>query len=62
MAEYCVDCWNKIVETNDPPRKFVLSRKRDLCEGCGQYKRVIVSVRRWYCFLEWWKGWRALRR
>ncbi len=53
MAEFCLDCWNKIMETNDPEKKFVLSRKPDFCEECQQWKPVIIRVRKWYLLYEW---------
>lgn len=49
MAEFCVDCWNEINETKDPSEKFVLSREKELCEGCGELKRTITAIRR-----TWW--------
>ena len=55
MAEFCLECWNKLLETNDPPKKFVLSRELDLCEECGQYKRVIVVIKRRYLIKEWFE-------
>lgn len=45
VAEFCVDCWNKLNETDDPKSCFVLSRELELCEGCGEWKRVVVRVR-----------------
>ena len=47
MAEFCLDCWNKINETHDSKWRYVLSWDKDLCEECGQYKRVIVVERFW---------------
>lgn len=47
MAEFCIDCWNKINETHDPKWRYVLSWNKDLCEECGQNKRVIVTERLW---------------
>ena len=47
MAEFCLDCWNKMNEMKDPPCGYILSRELDLCEGCGEYKRVIVVERLW---------------
>lgn len=41
MADFCIDCWNKLNNTYYPPSKFILSKDLDLCEGCGEYKRVI---------------------
>ncbi len=49
MAEFCLDCWNKLNETNDSKRKYVISKDLDLCEGCGEYKHVIVRMKRYYC-------------
>lgn len=45
MAEYCLDCWNEINETNDPPQKYIISKYPELCEGCGEMKRVVVIER-----------------
>ena len=47
MAEFCLECWRKITDTTDSRWRYVLSREKDLCEECGQYKRVIVVERRW---------------
>ena len=47
MAEFCLDCWNKINETHDSILRYALSWDKDLCEECGQYKRVIVAERLW---------------
>lgn len=47
MAEFCLDCWNKINETHEAKWRYVLSWDKDLCEECGQYKRVIVAERVW---------------
>lgn len=47
MAEFCVDCWNKINETQDSKWRYILSWQRDYCEECGQYKKVIIAERYW---------------
>ena len=47
MAEFCLDCWNKINETQDSKWRYAFSWRKDLCEECGQYKRVIVVERFW---------------
>lgn len=44
MAEYCFDCWKQLhgrVGKGD----VVLSKELDLCEGCGEWKHVVVSFR-----------------
>ncbi len=44
MAEFCLDCWNRINRKKERSIKYVLSKETELCEGCGKYKRVIVRV------------------
>ena len=48
MAEFCLQCWNRINKTNDPPDKYILSKELDLCEGCGKWTHVIVDTRKTY--------------
>ena len=37
--------------TKDPPEKYVISKDLDLCEGCGEYKHVIIRMKdRYYLF------------
>ena len=50
MAEFCLECWNKINETNDPKSKYIISKDLDLCEGCGEWTYVIVMERKYYYF------------
>lgn len=45
MAEYCLDCWNRFNHTEKTERDYVLSRTPSLCEGCRQWKPVIVKAR-----------------
>lgn len=45
MAEFCLKCWNEMNETKDDESKFVLSKELDFCEGCGEWKHVIVRER-----------------
>ncbi len=47
MAEFCLDCWNKINETSDSPHRYVLSDEEEFCEECGEWKQVIVAERLW---------------
>ena len=48
MAEFCVSCWNKINGTDYPEEAYALSWDYELCEGCGEYRRVIVAQRKHY--------------
>ena len=49
MAEFCLECWNRINETNDSESKYIISKDLDLCEGCGKRTHVIVVQRKYYC-------------
>lgn len=46
MAEFCLDCWNKLNKSQFTEKTYVLSKELDLCEECGEWKPVIVCVRR----------------
>ena len=48
MAEFCLDCWNKINGTKHSKRKYVLSKELDFCEGCGELKHVVIMERTGY--------------
>lgn len=48
MAEFCLDCYNKRNNTNESERKYIVSKELDLCEGCGQIKRVVIIKRSTY--------------
>ncbi len=48
MAEFCLECWNKINGNRDKKTKYVLSKDLDLCEGCGEWKHVIVAERSFF--------------
>ena len=46
MADFCLDCWNEINETSDPPNKYRFSKSKNLCEGCGEFKNTIECERK----------------
>lgn len=48
MAEFCLDCWNEINGLKDNERKYIISKDLDLCEGCGEWKPVIIMERKEY--------------
>ena len=43
MAEFCKDCFVKICGGSEK-EIAALSDELDLCEGCGEYKHVVVDV------------------
>lgn len=48
MAEFCLECWKRINEIEGRERKYILSKDLDLCEGCGEWKPVIIMERKAY--------------
>ena len=53
MAEFCLDCLNKLNGLKDPPEKYVISKELDLCEECCMLKPIIIRIRRRYLAVEW---------
>ena len=45
MAEFCLDCWNRMHHAHWTERDYVLSDEWDICEGCGVFRRVFVGER-----------------
>ena len=46
MAEFCLDCWNKLNNESNTEDSCTLSDDLDFCEGCGEMKRVFISYKR----------------
>ena len=44
MAEFCLDCYNRLHEKNY--REDQVELEMDLCEGCGEWKPVVVWIGR----------------
>lgn len=55
MAEFCLECWNRVNEAADGPEKYVSSKQPEFCEGCRQQKPVIVALRWGYRLRQWRK-------
>lgn len=46
MAEYCKECAKNILLLSENElRRAEWSKELDLCEGCGQMKRVLIKLR-----------------
>lgn len=43
MAEFCLECWNKMNHTRLEEEDVILSAHLDLCEGCAEMKRVVEN-------------------
>jgi len=46
MAEFCLECWNKINNINLSAKDVVCSKEVDLCEGCSEMKHVIIKYKK----------------
>jgi len=47
MAEFCLDCWNKLNHTHLTEEDVILDDELDICEGCAQMKPTIVRYKNW---------------
>lgn len=49
MADFCLECFNEyVLPAGERPRRekdVTLTDELELCEGCGEYKRVVVLDR-----------------
>lgn len=48
MADFCLDCWNRINETSESEKEYIISKDLSFCEGCGEFKKVIICKRKAY--------------
>lgn len=48
MAEFCLECYKKINGKAVEGKEYIISKDLDLCEGCGQWKPVVVAERQAY--------------
>ncbi len=48
MAEFCLECWNKINDTNYTEKEYVISKDLYFCENCCDMKNVVVAERKAY--------------
>lgn len=47
MAEFCKECFKKNILTssdNIADSQLMLSAAWDICEGCGEYKQIVVGI------------------
>ena len=44
MAEFCVDCFNKMMGITDSARKYHISKELDLCEECGELIQAAIKA------------------
>ena len=44
MAESCKDCFKRLFVDDYEDDKIIVSDDLDLCEGCAEFKQVIVKI------------------
>ena len=55
MAEFCLDCWNKLNGTNYTESDVVLDDEPvERCEECGEFRRCVISISPWADHRSWW--------
>ena len=53
MAEFCLQCWNRLHGREDTKWDVRLSKEPELCEGCGRLCQTVVDINRERRFLKW---------
>ena len=68
MAEFCSECWNDYYCKEYTDEKFIFTKHETLCEGCGEYRRVVFATvekrwqqKIWYIYLPLKRIYRLLR-
>ena len=56
MAEFCPECWDALMGTEDARKRYILSKTKELCEGCGQLAYVIEAPRYRFLLREWFQA------
>ncbi len=54
MAEFCLDYLRKLDKKDYKRWQVRLSLTKDLCEGCGEWKRVVMGFRGDRPWFFWW--------
>ena len=52
MSEICPECLDKIMKTDDTAKKYIISKDLDLCEECGEYKPVVIRMKKRYLWAQ----------
>lgn len=48
MAEFCLSCYREsFIDYGTPDENIIMSDEYnlDLCEGCGQWKQVVLEIK-----------------
>jgi len=44
MAEFCKECFKELLFNDYEDTQIILSGDLDLCEGCGEFKQVVIRI------------------
>lgn len=44
MAKFCKECFLKLLSNDYEDDQIILSEELDLCEGCANFKQVVVKI------------------
>ena len=44
MAEFCLDCFNKLNDTKLTSKEVIL--EDDICEGCSEIKPCVMTIKK----------------
>lgn len=48
MSEFCFECWSELFGKGEAKEDYIISKCYCLCEGCGEYKPVIIAPKKHY--------------
>lgn len=49
MAEFCMECLNRISETNFKEEDFIMSEALEFCEECCKFKHIVIVRKKYFC-------------
>lgn len=54
MAFYCLDCINHLCTRNYDSKQVIFAKSLYICEGCGEYKKVVLMTKQYYWRRKLW--------
>ena len=43
MAEFCCECYKRVLKGTEKEYELEMSREPDFCAGCSQWKPVVIA-------------------
>jgi len=44
MAEFCKECFTKLLFNDYKDEQIIVSEDEDFCEGCASFKQVVIRI------------------